>query len=176
MPTFPPGAAALGTHAAAVANKQARRVFDAEVLPEIEHLLRQGPSHRAIAQDLEYPGFATRRGGSWDGTTVRRILERAKAGTTPADAVGQHGVGQCPAEGATVPDGMEHQARNKAPLTLRQYRIAGATLPELVHRTARTTSRTALRQSRAKLRPYRSRRKARTRSRLLTMMRQYRSG
>jgi hypothetical protein len=120
MPTFPPGAAARGTHAAAVANRETRRAFDAELLPEIVRLRNQGLSHRRIAEALEYLGFATRRGGCWDGTTMRRILERARANeggesSTAPGPVGHDGAGQYSEESEAAPGSTEHPGAGHAP-------------------------------------------------------------
>ena len=60
---------------------QDKRTFALSVMPVIEQIRTKGKvtSHLGIAQALNARGIKTARDGSWTNTTVRRVIEAAKA-------------------------------------------------------------------------------------------------
>jgi len=60
---------------------QDKRTFALNVMPVIEQIRTKGKvtSHLGIAQALNARGIKTARDGSWTNTTVRRVIEAAKA-------------------------------------------------------------------------------------------------
>jgi len=73
-----------------MSSKTAQARHDAAVLPRIRDLVADDLSLREIAEQLEIDGFPPpRRGGNWNPTAVKRILDRAgpAASTTPTPSV-----------------------------------------------------------------------------------------
>ena len=63
----------------AAANKALSFAFASSVLPIIEGYVAKGFTVREIAEELNKRGVETLRGGSWHGSTVVKLRQRAKA-------------------------------------------------------------------------------------------------
>ena len=78
-----------------MSSKAAQSRHDAAVLPRIRDLVVDGLSLREIAEQLEMDRFPPpRRGGSWNATAVKRILDRAGKAASSAPTPTVHVEGE----------------------------------------------------------------------------------